>query len=48
MAARQQQPIALPVLQEAEQYFLTRTGRADRSPYFFAVTYGDADDSEFS
>jgi hypothetical protein len=43
VTARQQQLIALPVLQESEQYFLTRTGRTDSSPYFFAATYGEAD-----
>jgi len=46
VAARKQQPVALPVLQEAEQYFFTRTGRTDPSPYFFAATYWEADDSE--
>lgn len=40
VATRKQQPVALPVLQEAEQYFFTRTGRTDPSPYFFAATYG--------
>ena len=48
VSARQQRPIALPVLLEAEQDFLTRTGRTDRSPYFFEVTFGDGDDSESS
>ena len=48
VSARQQRPIAIPVLLEAEQYFLTRTGRTDRSPYFFEVTFGDGDDSESS
>lgn len=43
VVARQQQPVALPVLQEAEQYFLSRTGHTDPSPYFFAATYGEAD-----
>jgi hypothetical protein len=48
VSARQQRPIALPVLLEAEQDFLTRTGRTDRSPYFFEVTFGEGDDSESS
>jgi hypothetical protein len=48
VGACQQQPIALPVLQEAEQYFLTHAGRADRSPYFFAATYGETEDSQSS
>jgi hypothetical protein len=48
VSARQQRQIAIPVLLEAEQYFLTRTGRTDRSPYFFEVTFGDGDDSESS
>ena len=48
VSARQQRPIALPFLQEAEQYFLTRSGHTDRSPYFFEVTLGEADDSESS
>jgi hypothetical protein len=48
VSARQQRPIALPFLQEAEQYFLTRSGHTDRSPYFFEVTFGETDDSESS
>ena len=48
VSARQQQSITIPVLLEAEQDFLTRTGRTDRSPYFFEVTLGDGDDSESS
>jgi hypothetical protein len=42
--ARRQQPITLPVLQEAEQHFLARIGHPDPSPYFFSATYGEPDD----
>jgi hypothetical protein len=35
----------LPVLQDAEQYFFTRTGYTGSSPYLFMVSYGEAESS---
>jgi len=32
-------PNPIPVLLEAEQYFLSRSGSADQSPYFFTASY---------
>ena len=42
-AARSRDPIPLPILQDAEQYFLTRTGRTGGSPYLFRASYEEAD-----
>ena len=42
-AARSRHPIPLPILQDAEQYFLTRTGHIGRSPYFFRASYEEVD-----
>ncbi len=36
---RTRKPIPLATLQEAEQYFLTRTGRTGGSPYLFLASY---------
>ena len=38
-----EKPGELPVLQDAEQYFFTRTGHIGRSPYLFIVSSGEAD-----
>ena len=38
-----EEPTELPVLQDAEQEFLTRIGHTDPSPYYFMATYQQAD-----
>jgi hypothetical protein len=38
-AERSQKPSLLAILQEAEQYFFTRTGYTDGSPYLFKASY---------
>ena len=43
-----EEPTELPVLQDAEQEFLTRIGHTDPSPYYFMATYQEEADPEFS
>jgi hypothetical protein len=38
-----EKPGDLPVLQDAEQHFFTRTGYTGRSPYLFTASFEEAD-----